>query len=167
MGGDPAADAGARLTGNVTEHFTWSEVTRSETARRLGIANTVPAGMVPHVHRTGAVMEQVRALLGAPIDVLSWYRCPALNRAIGGSATSAHMMGLAMDFRAQGLTLEETFERIATSAVEFDQLIIERTKSGAQWIHLGLSLKPPRRELLRADGDKLGGRMFYRRVSVS
>lgn len=151
----------------VSEHFIWSEVTRSETAQRLGIANAVPQELRNNVHRSAEMMEQIRQLVGGPIKVNSWYRSPALNAAVGGSKTSAHPKGLAVDWEPTTMTLEDAFNLVAASEIEFDQLIIEGTRDGADWIHTGLSEGPPRREVLRAHGDTLGGRMAYTRVSSS
>lgn len=149
---------------NVTEHFTWREVEYSPTAEARGIDNTVPDSLRGNVLETAEHMEAVRRLLGnKPIRVTSWYRCPALNKAIGGSPRSAHMRGLAVDFKPTSMTLYHAFEALAKSDIPFDQLIEERTRDGAFWIHIGFSEGPPRREVLRAEGARLGGPMFYRR----
>lgn len=152
----------------ISPHFSWAEVDGSPTATRLRIDNSVPAAMTANVKLTASHMEQVRTLLepGA-IIVSSWFRCPGLNAAIGGARTSAHMRGLAVDFHHAVLTLDQVFERIGASRlIPFDQLIIERTRDGARWIHLGFTLGIPRRDLLRADGANLGGPMAYQRVAV-
>jgi len=152
----------------LTPHFTWEEVIRSPTAVRLGIDNTLPDELRDNAHRTADRMEEVRALVGVPIHVNSWYRCPALNTAIGGSATSVHPLALAMDFRAMGLRLTRAFELIAASHIGFDQLIHESTRDGADWIHLGLAPdgKTERREVLRAGGVALGGPMNFTRIAA-
>ena len=110
-------------------------------------------------------MESVRHLLGDdPIRVTSWYRCKELNTAIGGSKTSAHMRGLAVDFKpSYKWTLYAAFDKLAQSDIPFDQLIEESTRDGARWIHIGFSEGTPRREVLRAEGARLGGPMSYRR----
>lgn len=152
----------------LTDHFTWYEATYSPTAMAQGIDNTVPDNLRNNIIRTAGYMEDVRTLLGnRPIRVTSWYRCKALNTAIGGSKTSAHMRGLAVDFKPTHLTLYHAFEMIAGSDIPFDQLIEERTRSGSRWIHIGFSEGPPRRDVLRAYGDRLGGLMSYRRVKIA
>jgi zinc D-Ala-D-Ala carboxypeptidase len=148
----------------VTEHFSWYEVQYSTTAKARGIDNTVPASLRTNVLNTAKRMEKIRALLGVPIKVTSWYRCPALNAAIGGSRTSAHMQGLAVDFKPYHMSLADAFNIIRKSDLDYDQIIIERTKDGAAWVHVGFSRTTPRREALRAWGVKLGGRMQYARV---
>ena len=101
------------------------------------------------------MMEFVRVLLlDHSINPSSWYRCPMLNEAVGGSENSAHTRSLAVDFKPpQPWTLENAFDAIAESDFPFDQLIKERANNGAEWIHMGLSYKQPRRELLGASGD--------------
>jgi zinc D-Ala-D-Ala carboxypeptidase len=153
----------------LSAHFSWEEAERSETAARRGIDNSVPSVLRGNVELTAGYMEEVRELLGnTPLRVTSWYRSPVLNSAIGGSRTSAHMKGLAVDFKPPaGMTLNQAFSIIAASDIPFDQLIEERTRDGAFWIHIGFSLKKPRREVLVAFGQQLGGDMAYRRVRES
>lgn len=79
-------------------------------------------------------LDPVRELWGKPIGVNSGYRSPALNAAVGGAAASQHMKGEAADITtgsvADNLRL---FERIAASAIPFDQLIDENR---GRWIHI-------------------------------
>lgn len=148
-------------------HFSWAEVTRSPTARRLHISNGILPELIPNAVYTAEHMEAVRTALGNQIiDVNSWYRCPALNAAVGGSKTSAHMRALAVDFEPRVTKLMEAFHILSLSAIPFDQLIHEGTKDGADWIHIGFSTGTPRREVLRAQGDVLGGAMRFTRVST-
>lgn len=148
-------------------HFTWEEAARSQTATKRGIDNSLPSGLRVNVQRVADEMERVRKLLGdMPLKINSWYRCPELNKAIGGSPKSAHMKGLAVDFEPLHMTNAEAFKLIAHSDVDFDQLIHERTRSGADWIHLGLSEGPSRRQTLAAAGDTLGGPMTFTRVEL-
>ena len=64
-------------------HFTLQELTRSDTARRLGINNTPPASAIQALHAlVNDVLDPLRDAWGGPIRVTSGYRCPALNRAV-------------------------------------------------------------------------------------
>jgi zinc D-Ala-D-Ala carboxypeptidase len=154
---------------SLSPHFTWDEATKSSTAERRGIDNTLPESLRANVIRTAEQMERVRTILGdKPLRITSWYRSRLVNKAIGGSRTSAHMRGLAVDFKPpQGMTLVTAFETIARSDIPFDQLIEERTRDGAWWIHIGFTEGQPRRDVLRATGVTLGGPMQYRRVHIS
>lgn len=128
-------------------HFTLDELTASQTAARAGIDNTPPADIMENLKRTAIALEHVRAILGCPVMVSSGYRCPALNAAIGGSKTSAHMRGLAVDFTVPAYGPPLKIARVlAASELPFDQLIHEY----GRWVHLGLAEDQvrPRRELL-------------------
>ena len=82
----------------ITEHFTVEEFERSSTADRLGIANRVPAALLPNLRTLCVeVLEPLRAFTGKPIVISSGYRCPALNRAVGGVSQSQHLRGEAAD----------------------------------------------------------------------
>ena len=131
----------------LTDHFDLTEFTVSETAARQGIANDPPPYVVQNLKRLAIFLEDVRALLGVPLRITSGYRSPELNAAIGGSATSAHVHGLAADFIAPPLTVIAACQRIATSMIDFDQLIYEHT-----WIHFGLSADKARRQVLTLVG---------------
>lgn len=123
----------------LTPHFTLAELTRSDTARRLGIDNTPTRHHLANLHVLAAKLEEVRALLGKPIIITSGYRSPALNRAVDGSATSSHCEGLAADFHCPGFGADQAVVQvIADSALEFDQLIFEQSKGGSTWTHLGV-----------------------------
>jgi zinc D-Ala-D-Ala carboxypeptidase len=145
----------------LTEHFTLEEFTRSDKAKLLGIVNTPAPAIVANLRRLAKFNELVRLELGgAAMTISSGYRCPALNRAVGGAANSAHLDGLACDFIAPAfgtpMAICQTLEK---STLQFDQLIIERG-GGAVWVHLGIAVegKTPRRQLLTIDsrGTRVG-----------
>ena len=139
---------------NLSQNFTLAELTASQTATRQGIDNTPEQGVIDNLVRVAGVLEQIRALVGAPIHVSSGYRAPALNRAVGGAANSAHVLGLAADIEVPGMTPQQLAQAIEAGGIEFDQLIYE----GA-WVHVGLSAGAPRNQVLTA--TFLGGRASY------
>jgi zinc D-Ala-D-Ala carboxypeptidase len=149
----------------LSARFTWADVQASATAKAKGIDNALPDELVVNAARTAQILESVEALLGG-ITVSSWFRCPALNAAVGGKPDSKHQLALAADFVPVNVSLPVAFERIRASVLPYDQLIVERVASGSAWIHLGLSLAPPRREALSASGPQLGGAMTFQRVAV-
>lgn len=123
----------------MTPHFTLVEFTRSDTAARLGIDNTPDSRALSNLHFLAAKLEEVRAILQAPIIVTSGYRSPALNKAIDGSATSSHLEGLAADFHVPGFGPDQAVaQAIADSALVFDQLIFEQSAHGSTWVHVGV-----------------------------
>ena len=86
------------------KYFRLSEFTRSATAQRLGIENIPSEEAVKNLsHLVWNVLDPLRERWGSPIIVNSGYRCPLLNRKVGGVPTSYHMKGQAADIRAKNL----------------------------------------------------------------
>ncbi|MDP1616772.1 D-Ala-D-Ala carboxypeptidase family metallohydrolase [Phenylobacterium sp.] len=117
----------------LSAHFSLEEMTATQ---QRGLDNRPPPAVLKQLKATARVLETVRVLLGgSPILITSGYRSPAVNRAVGGSATSAHMRGEAADFICPRFGSPLAVCRaIADSDLAFDQLIEE---AGA-WVHLGL-----------------------------
>lgn len=132
----------------LSRYFTLQEMTVSETAARRGLSNKPSAKALENLKRLCALLDEVREELGHPILVSSGYRSPEVNAAVGGSKTSAHCQGLAVDFTCPGVGSPlEVARRIAAMGLEFDQLIHEF----GTWVHLGLRDDAPRRQLLTID----------------
>ena len=134
----------------LSPHFTLAELTR--TSHRT-IDNTPPADVVLYLRKLCLVLlEPVRAEFG-PLWVTSGYRCPELNRAIGGSKTSAHMSGCAADLvPMRGVLTIEIVRWVSQSDLPFDQAIDEHS-STANWVHLGMKRNGrPRRQCLTMRG---------------
>lgn len=121
------------MTTWLSPHFSLEEMTATQ---QRGLDNRPPASVLKRLKATVLVLEEVRTLLGnAPMVITSGYRSPAVNRAVGGSPTSAHMRGEAADFICPRFGSPLAVCRaIAASDLRFDQLIEE---AGA-WVHLGL-----------------------------
>lgn len=128
----------------LTPHFTLEELTVSQIAAREGLDNTPPAQALANLKTLCLTLEQVRALVGAPIMISSGFRGVELNRRVGGAANSAHTRGLAADFSTPAYSAKELAMRIRDSELMFDQLILEFD----QWVHLALAVEKPRREVL-------------------
>jgi zinc D-Ala-D-Ala carboxypeptidase len=123
----------------LSRHFSLAELTVSETAARLGL-NNQPASRqhMDNLRALAAVLEQVRAIWRRPVQIISAYRSPAVNRAVGGVATSDHAVGLAADIRVQGIEGRAVADAVAASAIGFDQLIWYRI-SGS--VHIGIGAR--------------------------
>jgi zinc D-Ala-D-Ala carboxypeptidase len=128
----------------LTEHFSMAEMIATQ---QRGIDNTPDSASIrANITRTAQLLERIRELLGAPVIVTSGYRCPVLNRAVGGSVNSAHMQGLAADILAPEFGVPyDVCRKIEPHLAEFgiDQLIYE----GA-WSHCGLREGEPRHQAL-------------------
>lgn len=138
----------------LSDHFSLAEATASQTADRLGINNDPPADMLAVLKKTAMGMEVVRSRLGGmPIIISSWYRSPALNRAVGSKSTSQHIQGRAVDFICPRFgSVEKVFEELRLSSVSYDQLIKEFASKGGGWVHISFS-DSPRREALIIDHE--------------
>lgn len=130
----------------LTADFHLSEFLHSDKAVRLGLDNTPDAAVLGAIRNFLAPgMQQVRDLIGAPINISSGYRAPQVNAAVGGSRSSQHMQGLAADFTSPFFgTPLQIARAIVASRITFDQLIQEGT-----WVHISFSAKP-RRSVLTA-----------------
>ena len=117
------------------KYFTIKELTRSATARCLGIDNTPPASAVKALHELVVhVLDPLREAWGGPIRVNSGYRCPELNVAVGGTPGSQHLRGEAADItvgsRSANRRLLALIKRLD---LPVDQCIDEK---GCRWIHV-------------------------------
>lgn len=143
----------------ITENFTLEELTCSATSHRLGLDNTLPAQFLRNAELVANALERVRASFGGkPVRITSCYRSKAVNAAVGGSPTSAHMAAMAADFEVSGVLNIDVCRSIPEIIPEFDQVIYEFGPTG--WVHLGLTHELPRHQLLTA--VKLGGTTVYK-----
>lgn len=116
-------------------HFTIKELTRSATAQRLGIDNTPPSTAVKALRAlVDNVLDPLREAWGGPIMVNSGYRCPELNKIVGGTPNSQHQRGEAADItvgsRSDNRRLLALIKRLN---LPVDQCIDEK---GCRWIHV-------------------------------
>ena len=131
------------------KYFTIQELTISNTAQRKGIDNTPDQKAAAALTALVAnVLDPLREAWGRPIVVNSGYRCPKLNRAVGGVARSQHTKGEAADIRTlsnRRWENEQLFKLIVQLKLPFDQLIDEH---GYSWIHVSYAEGRNRRQVL-------------------
>lgn len=127
-----AAPGTIRLSAN----FALWEFVTSQTAERMHIDNTPSPDVVAHLTTLcRQILEPARTALG-PLRISSGYRCPALNTAVGGSKTSAHVLGYAADVLPLKAT-KMVFARWVAEHCTFDQIILEfGTPTDPAWIHV-------------------------------
>lgn len=120
-------------------YFSLNELTRSATARELGIDNQPQAAeLLNLVTLVNECLDPIRARWGRPLHVNSGYRCAALNRAVGGVVSSQHMKGQAADITAGGTGLNRDLYYMIKKAagagvLSVDQCILEQ---GGTWLHV-------------------------------
>ena len=140
----------------LSKNFVLSEITRSNTATRLGISNEPTKEHLENMQRLiSNLIQPMRDSIG-PIRISSGYRSKELNRAIGGSNKSQHCKGEALDlqFWAVGkMNNKVIYDWILKSGLEFDQMINEFDFA---WIHISLKEKGNRKQVLEAYKDEDG-----------
>lgn len=116
-------------------HFTIFELTRSDTARKKGIDNTPTDEAVRNLTSlVDACLDPLREAYGKPIRVNSGYRCPELNRAVGGSARSSHMEGRAADITGgSSVENQRLWNIMVEKGIPFTKMIAE---DRFRWLHV-------------------------------
>lgn len=128
-------------------YFTINELCKSDTARAKGIDNTPSAEVVKNLTQlVDVVLDPLRKNWGAPLRVNSGYRCPALNKAVGGSANSDHLYGYAADITAGSVEKnKELFKLVQKLNLPYRQLINENNFS---WVHISYNPKDIKKQIL-------------------
>ncbi|QUD16578.1 endolysin [Bacteroides phage vB_BfrS_UZM3] len=129
------------------KYFTLKELTRSTTATAKGIDNTP----TPEVEKNLTllvenVLDPLREIYGKPITVNSGYRCPELNKAVGGSKTSDHVKGFAADITGGSKEENERIFNIIKHNFHFKQLIDEK---GFSWVHVSYDPSNLKNQILK------------------
>jgi zinc D-Ala-D-Ala carboxypeptidase len=145
----------------ISKHITYKEATLSQTASRLGLKNdpddTQLAAMKLIAEK---VFEPVRAFINKPIIVSSFFRSPMVNIRVGGSGTSQHCKGEAMDLTMPNKIGNRKIYEFIRDNLVFDQLIYEfGTDQEPAWVHVSYKEKGNRRQILRA--KKVNGKTTY------
>jgi zinc D-Ala-D-Ala carboxypeptidase len=149
----------------LSEHLDLSEVTRSESAKRKGISNMPTEAHIANFKLLAEkIFEPIRTHFRCPIIISSGYRSKELNAAIGGSLTSQHCSGKAididMDGTPNGVTNRMVFDYIKDN-LDFDQLIYEFGDSNnPDWVHVSYeSSGKQRKQILKA--SRVNGKTTY------
>ena len=125
--------------GHLSPHFTFEELTRTSKIP-YKLLNPLLAKQYLNnlILLSNYLLEPARAILNTPLIITSGYRCPALNREVGGNVKSQHLNGTAADFvvKDKKISLESIFIKLKESPfLHYGQLILEKN-----WIHLSLGM---------------------------
>ena len=146
-------NSGAKLS----SHFTLGEMT---TSNHKEVYNIPSHEAIANLKRLCGWLEELRKRYNAkygvgeePIRINSGYRSPQLNRKIGGAATSNHLTGCAVDIKVAGIEQALRYAVILMdyadeSKQEFDELLIEKNRYGAIWVHFAVRPSNNRRKIL-------------------
>ena len=146
----------------LTTNFTLSEMTKSETALRHGMANDPSPTEIENLRvLCEEVLQKVRDYYGMGVKVNSGFRHPLVNAKVGGSTTSDHCKGFAADIEIPGIPNAELAEWIAEN-LEFRQLILEFYTPGipdSGWVHVSYNPADNKKQVLTA--TKQNGKTVY------
>jgi len=138
----------------LSRNFSLGELTKSQTALRMGIDNNPTPEDLYNLHLLcNNILQPLREHYGRPVTISSGYRSEDLCVAIGSSRKSQHAKGQAADFEVMGVDNKEVAEWIR-DVLDFDQLILEFYKDGepnSGWIHCSYA-EDNRGSILRYDG---------------
>jgi hypothetical protein len=147
----------------LSKNLSLAEVMRSETAKRKGVSNMPTEAHIANFKLLAEkVFQPIREHFGVPIHISSGYRSAALNKAVGGSATSQHCTGEAIDIDMDGtsITNAQIFNYIKEN-LEFDQLIAEfPVNSNPAWVHVSYEGSGKQRKQILV-AKKIGSKTTY------
>ena len=128
----------------LSPNFSLEEFLVSQTARRHGLDMTPPEAVIVNIKTlVDELLQPLREIAGSPLNISSGYRPPALNKLIGGSASSAHMHGSAADFTIAGMSPLDVCDMIVEGEWQYDQNILEFDA----WTHWSIATEPRRQNL--------------------
>ena len=142
----------------LSEHFTLGEMTKSNSHPE--VYNIPSHEAIANLKRFCVWLEALREATpgpskgrGEPIIINSGYRSPQLNRKIGGAANSNHLTGCAVDIRTSGMEQAICYAAILInyakeSQHDFDELLIEKNRYGAIWLHFAVRPRNNRRKVM-------------------
>ena len=134
----------------LSEHFLLGEMTKSSSHPE--VYNIPSHEAIENLKRVCGWLEVLRERYGAPIIINSGYRSPQLNKRIGGVPTSNHLTGCAVDIRVKDMEQLIRYAAILLDYADethqdFDELLIEKNRYGAIWLHFAVRPKGNRRKV--------------------
>lgn len=129
----------------LSQHFSYEEMTRSDFATRHNIVNVPNMMQLKNMQFLCLnTLEPLREAWGAPIIVTSGFRCPEVNKGVGGTANSQHLRGEAADILPKNLKDITKLYMLANKICDFDQLLFEYNKSDGKvrCIHISTKIDP-------------------------
>ena len=134
---------------NLSGHFVLGEFTRSKYPE---VYNIPSHEAIANLKRLCVWLEVLRDKVGHAIVINSGYRSPQLNKKVGGAPTSNHLTGCAADIRTSGFEQAIQYAAIliayaTESNQDYDELLIEKNRYGAIWLHFAVRPKDNRHKV--------------------
>ena len=126
----------------LSKNFTYEELCHSSVAERKGLRNRPKTKEEESVVIENLkalcmeVLQPLRDFLGKPVVISSGYRSEEVNKAVGGVKRSQHLSGEAADIHVENTEQLIVIMHFIMDNCDFDQLIWEKNKAGAQWVHV-------------------------------
>ena len=147
---------------NLSANFTLKELTKSDTATRLGLDNTPDEATIENLKLLcQEVLQPIREHFGKSVTVNSGFRSPESNAAVNGSKTSDHCKGMAADIEIVGVPNPELAQWIMDN-LDYTQLILEFYTQGqpnSGWVHV--SYDPNNIKMQELTAVKIAGKTTY------
>ena len=147
---------------NLSANFTLKELTKSDTATRLGLDNTPDEATIENLKLLcQEVLQPIREHFGKSVTVNSGFRSPESNAAVNGSKTSDHCKGMAADIEIVGVPNPELAQWIMDN-LDYTQLILEFYTQGqpnSGWVHV--SYDPNNIKMQELTAVKVAGKTTY------
>ena len=147
---------------NLSANFTLKELTKSDTATRLGLDNTPDEATIENLKLLcQEVLQPIRDHFGKSVTVNSGFRSPESNAAVGGSKTSDHCLGRAADIEIDGISNPDLAHWIMDN-LDYTQLILEfytQCQPNSGWVHV--SYDPNNIKMQELTAVKVAGKTTY------
>ena len=136
---------------HLSPHFVLGEFTRSKYPE---VYNIPSHEAIANLANLCTWLEVLREKASQPMIINSGYRSPQLNRKVGGAPTSNHLTGCAVDIRTNGMEQAICYAAILInyakeSQQDYDELLIEKNRYGAVWVHF--AVRPKERSAAQGD----------------
>lgn len=125
------------------KYFTLEEFTKSNTAKKYNIDNSIPDNLSGAAIYTLTRLDDIRERYGRPIIITSGYRCPLLNKKVGGKSNSQHTKAQAADLKWDTELLTFILQHC-----RYDQLIEEHS-GDTKWIHISFNPEGERNQFIK------------------
>ena len=135
----------------LTDHCSFEELTRTDDTELQEKNRSEARSYKPQLQKLAEYAEEIRKIIGCPMVVTSAFRGEGLNKKLGGSPTSKHRFGEAIDFIPKTKSAKEAFTEILVSNIEYHEVILEKRGNG-HLIHIAMGSK--RKKLYSPEGGK-------------